>query len=138
MTKKLKCILLVDDDVACNFFHKRLIKNKDCAEQVVETLNGAMALDYIRKATDGQGAFPDLIFLDINMPVMDGWEFLAECEKMQLAIKEKSKLVMLSSSINPDDKARAISHICVSGYENKYLSEASLTRVLEDLFAGSE
>lgn len=89
MTKKVKCILLIDDDEPTNFLHKIVISDSGRAEKVVEVQSGFEALDYLEKMEDGKYPQPDLIFLDINMPAMNGWEFLEEYDKLDEGKKVK-------------------------------------------------
>jgi CheY-like chemotaxis protein len=70
--KKLNCILLVEDDDTTNFYNQFLIENLSIADQVAVALNGQEALEYLEKAGHGDAVTPDLILLDINMPVMNG------------------------------------------------------------------
>lgn len=68
MKKKLSCILLVDDDNDCNFFHQLIINQLDCAEKTLTARNGLEALEFLKLSNEGKYPKPDLIFLDINMP----------------------------------------------------------------------
>ncbi len=76
-----------------------------------------------------------LIFLDINMPVMDGWEFAEAFSKLDQEQKGNSKIIMLTSSINPDDKERASQLSSISGFQSKILSIEALKEVLNQYFA---
>jgi CheY-like chemotaxis protein len=129
MKKKLDCILLVDDDPHANFFHKRLLNKIDCARSIEVAIDGEMALDFIRSKKNK----PDIIFLDINMPKMDGWEFLIAYEKLDISDKAKV-VVMLSSSLNPDDKSKAVNYISVSGFITKYLEKEAVEEILTQHF----
>jgi CheY-like chemotaxis protein len=109
MKKKLKCVLLVDDNEADNFFHKRILKESGITDQIEIATDGEEALDFlITRGKDGvppgQNLLPELIFLDINMPVMDGWTFLEEYDKLGDSLKSKIIIVMLTTSVNPADK----------------------------------
>ncbi len=134
MNKVLQTVLLVDDDNACNFFNRRLLKNKHSITQVQDARNGRDALAIIKQAADANQPLPNLIFLDLNMPVMSGWEFLNEFKKLPDAVKQQVVIIILSSSINPDDKARAKTYAEVAAYENKYLNDESLARIIEEHF----
>ncbi len=134
MNKVLQTVLLVDDDNACNFFNRRLLKNKHSITQVQDARNGRDALAIIKQAAEGNQTLPNLIFLDLNMPVMSGWEFLNEFKKLPDAVKQQVVIIILSSSINPDDKARAKTYTEVAAYENKYLTDESLARIIEEHF----
>ncbi len=99
MKEKLDCILLVDDDVIANFLHTRLIKKLNIATSIAVTQNGKEAMQYILN----KGA-PDMILLDINMPVMDGFEFL-EVFFRKCKDKDKTKIIVLSSSLSMRDRS---------------------------------
>ena len=92
MKKKLNCILLVDDDKATNFLHKKIIGNNDVSENILVALNGKEAMIIICNAlidNDKNNTLPELVFLDINMPIMNGWEFMEEYQKL-IGSKNKS------------------------------------------------
>ena len=129
--KKLSCILLVDDDYEDNIFHKLIISRMNIAESIEEANDGIEALDYLKKSK----APPELIFLDINMPRMNGWEFLEEYKDLDAEQKAKTIIMMLSTSSNPDEirKARKIAE--VSGFKTKPLSKEMMVEILEDFFS---
>ncbi|MGQ7945563.1 response regulator [Flavobacterium sp. WC2509] len=96
--KKLNSVLLIDDDKAINFITKMLIKKAKITDHVETTLNGQEALDYLTnsgkyKKADGIYPQPMLIFLDINMPNMNGWEFAEAFSKLDSNQKEIQKLL---------------------------------------------
>lgn len=129
--KKLESILLIDDDVDCNFFHTRLIKKMQCAERVDVAENGLQGLEIVASNKDYS---TDLILLDLNMPIMDGWKFLEEYNNLPSELKKSVVVVLLTSSVNPDDREKAETRGSVSGYINKYLDEEKLTKILESSF----
>jgi CheY-like chemotaxis protein len=134
MTKKLKCILLVDDDDDCNFFHERLLKKMLCTEQVHIARNGEEALNYITSNIINKKDNPDLILLDINMPKMNGWEFLDNYKTLDEIEKAKINLIMLTTSINPDDEIKSQNYNDVKGFYEKYLSEETLYKIFNKFF----
>ncbi|RED97430.1 response regulator [Marinoscillum furvescens] len=134
MSEKLKCILLVDDDDDCNFFHKRLIAKLDCAEHVEVCTNGIEALEYLTQRMERGYPRPELIFLDINMPKMNGWEFLEKYKTLDPDQKAEMLVVMLTTSLNPDDRSRADSNDDVHAFANKYLDKSKLQLILEKNF----
>ena len=96
MNKKLNCILLIDDDDATNFIHQVIIKKAKIAEQVVTTLNGKQGLDFLTnsgKYHNKETPLPSIVFLDINMPVMDGWEFMEAYQGLSESMKNQICLV---------------------------------------------
>ena len=130
MEKKFKNILLIDDDSSSNFFHKRLLTKKtDFTENVMVALDGKEGIEILQKKKEEGGITPDIIFLDINMPVMDGWDFLEEYEKLEPEFKAKTVVIMLTSSLNPDDRDKALSYEDVNAMYNKLLD----TRILNDI-----
>jgi CheY-like chemotaxis protein len=138
MIKKLNCILLIDDDEPTNFLNRMTLEQAGCAEHIRAIQSGQEALDFLthkgkyREKPDCP--HPDLIFLDVNMPAMDGWEFLERYRKLQPEQKAPVVMIMLTTSLNPDDevKARAIPEI--SGYENKPLRAERVRELLKNYF----
>jgi CheY-like chemotaxis protein len=122
MKNKLDNILLIDDDMTVNFLHSHMIESEKIANSLSIAETGELALKIVAKET------PDLILLDLNMPKMDGWEFLKEYKKMIPASK-RSPIVILSSSANPDDKQRADSSAEISGFYNKPLTKKALLQI---------
>lgn len=135
MKKKLENILLVDDDDDCNYFHKRLLNDMKCAENVEVTTDGQEALDYLTtKVGDGKYPQPQIIFLDINMPVMDGWEFMEEYHNLDTMQKGEIVLIMLTTSLNPDDKARASKFEEIKDFQNKLLTRKRMEEIFAEHF----
>jgi CheY-like chemotaxis protein len=131
MKKKLNCILLVDDDHEDNFYHEIIIKKMNITNSIQVARNGLEALDFLKK--DNQ-VIPELIFLDVNMPKMNGWEFLAEYKHLNPNQKAKITIVMLTTSANPDDVKKAEEIADVNGYRSKPLSVQMLTEILNTYF----
>jgi CheY-like chemotaxis protein len=134
MKKKLNCILLIDDDKATNFINERVIKKLDCTKRIVTVYNGAEALEFLSIEENGNLLQPDLIFLDINMPVMDGWEFLEHYRKLHEDKKAKVVLLMLTTSLNPDDVKKANKIQEVKGFKNKPLTIEMMQDILKAYF----
>jgi CheY-like chemotaxis protein len=127
MKKKLHSILLVDDNHADNIYHKIVIDEMHAADKVEIVNGGEEALDYL-KANE-----PDLIFLDINMPRMNGWEFLEDYRK-QPEHEHKPVIIVLTTSESPADVEKAKEFKEVSGFKVKPLSEEALNSILEEHF----
>ena len=116
-------ILLVDDEYISNFINKKLISHIDASVNAIEFSDPEAAfdqLDYIK---------PDLIFLDINMPVMNGWDFL---DKMAAEAKDY-KVVILTSSVNAIDHKRAMKYMNVVGYVEKPATIATLAPYITEV-----
>jgi CheY-like chemotaxis protein len=131
MNIKLPCILLIDDDDDDNYFHKMIIDEMNITEHVEVALNGLEALDYLK---DENKTKPDLVFLDINMPKMNGWEFLEEHKKLCQEQKAKIIVIMLTTSSNAEDKKRAGQCHEVTNFNSKPLTKEMLTAILEQYF----
>jgi CheY-like chemotaxis protein len=127
--KKIPSILLVDDDPASNYLAKLLLLEIDPEFDIHVRYHGQEALEYI-KAADGEIVAPNLIFLDLNMPVMDGFEFLEHFT--QLPASESTSIVLLTSSAYPKDIERAKAYN-ITHFINKPLTEEQLREVLANV-----
>lgn len=130
-TPKLRMILLIDDNDADNFLHKIVIEEADVCDEVVTTNGGQQALDFLRSGVTEEHPQPDLIFLDINMPGMNGWEFIEHYEELPEAMKGKMMVVMLTTSINPDDREKAAQYSTITDFKHKPLTTEDLIEEVE-------
>lgn len=131
MTTKLNTVLLIDDNEATNYLHKRLIQQSGLVENVMVMQYAGDALEYLQTTTDPR---PDLIFLDINMPAMSGWEFLEDYEKLLPEQKSSIVIIMLTTSLNPDDRANADNFEAVREFCNKPLIVHNLKNIIDKHF----
>jgi CheY-like chemotaxis protein len=137
MEKKLNCVMLIDDDEATNYFNQFVLEKSGYVKEIITKENGKDALQYLQSISDENKdvSRPDLIFLDINMPAMNGWEFLEEYKKLNEAQKSKMMIVMLTTSLLPEDKMNAVNQPEISAFENKPLTKEKVRRILESYFA---
>lgn len=128
-----KVVLLIDDNDIDNFINERMIKGCRFAEITYVTTSTRSAVEFLRNLTANTaiplGVFPTVIFLDINMPILDGFQFLAELEKFDADFVKNLKVVMLTSSINPEDEEKARKSPLVHAFLNKPLTEESLNKL---------
>lgn len=127
--------MLVDDDDISNYISEKIIKNLGIAKYLHVSSNGRQALQYIKEdcsKNETKSLYPDFILLDINMPVMDGFQFLDEFSKLDIPHKEDIRIVILTSSNSPKDVAVA-DRYKINGYINKPLSREKLIEVLEKI-----
>jgi CheY-like chemotaxis protein len=123
--KKYANILVVEDDQTSAFLLKLLLQESDLAESISITNNGQEALDYLNRLKMSGSRYPELIFLDINMPVMDGFEFLETCKQTGCLENEKARVIILTSSAHQQDirKAQALG---ITKYMIKPISEEAI------------
>ncbi|MGI8893671.1 MAG: response regulator [Bacteroidia bacterium] len=122
---KYENILLIDDNEIDNFINERIIATSYFAKNIIVKKSAKDALEFL-KGIGIDKDLPEIIFLDLNMPVMDGFGFLNEFAKLEDKIKKKSKVIVLSSSISPEDINRASTNPYVYKYLNKPLSDKYL------------
>ncbi len=135
MKRKLNCILLVDDNSNDNYFHKIILNKMDIVNRIDVVLNGVEALAYLKKENQTP---PELIFLDINMPKMNGWGFLELYKHLPAHQKANVVIVILTTSVNLDDIKKAKEIEEVTGIETKPLSEKTMTKILNQYFKVKE
>ncbi len=128
-TPRFKKALLIDDNDIDNFINKKLLVKTRFALDIVEKKSASSALDYLRSAKEMKEELPDIIFLDIMMPVMDGFDFLDEFDTLSDEIKTHSKIIMLSSTESFKDLNRANSNKYVHKFLNKPLTEMVLAAI---------
>ena len=131
---KLRCTLLVDDDTTTNYLNRKLLEKLDVTEQVLVALNGEEALQVLRsQCTEASRSCPALVFLDINMPQMNGFEFLRAYEQLPVPQRGAIVIVMLTTSLHPQDLER-LQQFPVAGFLSKPLNQAKVNDVLHAHF----
>ena len=123
---RYKKVLFVDDNELDNFINKKLIESENFSSEVQTFLSASEALEYLKTLAVTPEQLPDIIFLDIIMPVMDGFAFLDEYAKLPDALKMKCKIVMLSTTESFTELNRANQNKYVRKFLNKPLSPAML------------
>jgi len=122
-------VLLVDDDAATNFLAELAFRNLAIANEIQVAGDGLAACELLK-----QNNCPDIIFLDIRMPRMDGFDFLDYFNEMNVC--KRVKVVMLTSSTRSEDKARALSYTAVIDYIEKPLTEQVIQKIADAHFGG--
>lgn len=121
---KRKIVCVIDDDFVYHFAVKKLLQKIEGVEEVLSFYNGIEAIDYLAKYQTNR--IPDLIFLDIRMPVLDGWGFLERYEQIEENLEDNPVIYLVSSSSEPDDIKRARYYKSVEGYIIKPISRQVL------------
>lgn len=122
-------VMLVDDNDTDNFISRRIIEITKFSDEVIVKNSGKGALDYLDENKDNPGALPDIIFLDINMPIVDGFVFLYEYEKFGNTVKDKCRVIILSSSDNKRDIDKIVNNDYVIKFVTKPLTEKTLEEI---------
>ena len=129
---KFNAVMLIDDNEIDNLINQKIIESAGITENIYTHTGGKGAIEFLRNSEKiasmmGKNNFlPDVIFLDIDMPLMDGFQFLDEFERLSDRIKEHCKIVMLTSSINSKDIKRSKRYDYVKEYINKPLTKDNL------------
>ncbi len=135
-TYKAKEVLIIDDDEINNFVCSKIINQAGFAEKVQTSLGAREALDLLEsKVNDLNDDLPDLILLDINMPIMSGWDFLEYYKPLLANSNKNTILMMLSSSVYEEDVSKANAYKEVSGYIAKPLRKEKLEEIAEKFFS---
>jgi CheY-like chemotaxis protein len=128
MSQQKLNIFLVDDDHIYQFTAKKTLETMGLAEQVSVFMNGASAIQYIKDNLANHDALPDVIFLDINMPVMDGWQFVQEFEQLEVA--KPISVYMVSSSVDESDMKRSREFSVITDYIIKPVGRTRFQQLL--------
>lgn len=127
--------MLIDDNADDNFFHERVINKCNAAHAVVSKQTSREGLKFLRSLNQtNHKMHPDLIFLDINMQGMNGWEFLDEYNALEEGIMRSAIIVILTTSENPDDKLKVEEMNIASDFRTKPLTHKMLNEVIEKYF----
>lgn len=120
----MKYILCVDDDPTALSIQKIMFKFMQFGEETITKLNGQEALDFYEEIAKGNlNTIPEIIFLDLNMPVLDGWGFLEIFHKNYFHHFPNTKVYILSSSVDPNDKENAEKYPFVANFISKPLTK---------------
>ncbi len=122
-------VMLVDDNDTDNFISKRIIEITKFSKRVEVKNSGKSALDYLRENQNNNDNLPNIIFLDINMPIVDGFVFLYEFDKFNELVKNKCKIIILSSSDNKRDIDKIVNNNHVIKFITKPLTESALDEI---------
>lgn len=129
--KKIDIACIIDDDPIFIFGMKKIMDVIGFCNSIMVFKNGKEALNNLKAIILANEKLPDVILLDLNMPILDGWQFLEEF--IQIPCKKKIVIYVVSSSVDPEDVLRAKSYERVSDYIVKPVSIEKLKEILHDL-----
>lgn len=131
--KKHRAVMLIDDNEIDNLINQKMIEAANISEHIFMHSGAKSAIEFLKNiekvGEDARHVLPEVIFLDIDMPLMDGFQFLDEFDKLTEATKEHCKIVMLTSSINPQDVNKSHKYSAVKQYINKPLTQKNLEKL---------
>src|SRR5258707_11459303 len=131
-SRKYRTVMLIDDNEIDNLINQKMIEAASIAENIYTHTGAKSAIEFLKnmeKMDVADKVLPDVIFLDIDMPLMDGFQFLDEFEKLSNGVRKKCRIVMLTSSINPQDFTRSKKYVSVRQYLNKPLTNESIVKL---------
>ncbi|MGB3142996.1 MAG: response regulator [Maribacter sp.] len=128
--KKVNTCCIIDDDPIFIYGTKRIMKEVDFAENILVYNNGEEAIEGISQISEAEEKLPEVIFLDLNMPIMNGWEFLEEFEKLPNPNLKKTIIYIISSSVDPRDLERVKNYRQVNNYILKPITPNDLETII--------
>lgn len=131
--RKIELLALVDDDDTFVFITKRIIEKTDFVKEVKVFSNGLEALNYLKENLNSEYKLPDVIFLDLSMPIMDGWQFLDEFSHLESERTQKIIIYICSSSISPHDLIKAKKMSSVSDFIIKPVTKDKFSELVMSL-----
>lgn len=133
--KKISTISIIDDDEIYQMFTRRVIQNLDMCEEITSYHNGQEAIDAFLESLDAGQPLPEILFLDINMPIMDGWEFMDAYRQFEHRIPNKVTIYIVSSSIAPEDQNKAKTYTEISGFMSKPMKVEEILELFKEKLA---
>ncbi|MEJ7822323.1 MAG: response regulator [Chitinophagaceae bacterium] len=127
---KISLVSIIDDDAIFQFTAKKLLKSTDLVDQILQFSDGEKAIDYFKVNKSIPENIPDLVFLDINMPYLDGWQFLDELKTISFA-KELITIYICTSSNSLFDQQRFTEYPNLKGYLIKPIDKNKITEVVK-------
>ncbi|MDX1277396.1 response regulator [Oceanihabitans sediminis] len=125
-------ICIIDDDPIFVFAAKKCLKASNLCDKVSVYKNGLEAINNIKLVAESGEVLPDVIFLDINMPIMDGWQFLDEFIKLR--ISKNITVFIVSSSVDPADIEKSETYSEVQSFLVKPINKVSVLKALREVY----
>ena len=126
-------VFLIDDNNIVNFINRKTMESCGFSDNIVEYTSAKKALKFLDEAAQDASKIPDIIFLDIKMQLMNGFEFLDRFIKLPASVKSKVKIIMLTSSLLDSDKENAMKYESVVAFFNKPITRDKLSSIKSSL-----
>ena len=131
----LDMVMNVDDDSMVQMISEIIMSDEGFCNEIVKLEDGRMALDYFEeqsKLPEEKQKIPELVFLDINMPVFNGWDFLKLYDKEFKKFHDRTKIIVLTSALDPETETKAEEHPLIFKYITKPLEPKHIVQLKED------
>lgn len=132
--KKVNAVMLIDDNEIDNLINQKMIESVSMTDNIFVHSGAKSALEYLKNIekikVGGESFLPEFIFLDIDMPLMDGFQFVDEFEKLSDFTKNYCKVILLTSSLDPKDITKSKKNSYIVRYLNKPLTQDSLRKLV--------
>jgi len=132
MTIQIKKVLIIDDDEISNFITSSILEQSHKVNEMKVVESADEGISYLNELIEEKLELPNLILLDIKMPVKSGWDFIEDFKKIASNKRKGVRIVMLSSSVYPDDVYKAKTFKEVSGYVSKPITSEKLDDIIVD------
>lgn len=126
-------LCVIDDDEIYAFTVKRLVKITGMAQKIVFFENGQTAIDFFKANADAPDELPELVLLDLNMPILDGWQFMDQYMELQLSLSKQPAIYIISSSIDEADHVRAKAIPAVKDFIIKPINAETFKQIILNL-----
>lgn len=133
MSNYFKQVMIIDDNKIDRWLLRKNITNTKLAAEIIDAETGVEAIEILTAFADQHKEFPELIFLDMNMPMLSGMEFLAAFDNMIDVVENNTRIVITCSVYDMDEKSRVYSYDFVIGYFMKPLKDEALIQVIEKM-----
>jgi CheY-like chemotaxis protein len=124
--------LVIDDDPASQYVLTRHLKKTDKVEKVYTVGNGKKGIDYLLSLIPNPENFPELILLDVNMPVADGWQFLNDFEQLPAYLRNRTTIIMMSNMVSEEYQQRVSKFDCVEKIISKPIDRVKVKRLVNN------
>lgn len=126
----MRKLVFIDDDPIDHFLMKHILRGKNYFDITTYTIYGSLVLDYIEEHKAEPEKLPDMIFLDLNMPMFSGWDFLKRMEQMHHEISKEIPVFVISSSLRPADKTTTSKYSFVQDFISKPVKGEEIERII--------